>query len=368
MPPQGLDHKLYADKYFLRSKEILQKHNLNPKVKLQVFIRKGDCKVYGISEAVDLINTYAPSAKIWALSDGDQIDPCETVMVIEAPVQDIIDLETMYLGVISSATTIMNDKRDIDLGEIKLNMEAVTKLANPRPVMYMGARHWHYLRDAEISKACFDGGASACSTDIGAGTVGKFGAGTIPHALEAIFHWRSIDIGNKYNLKDNAISDAVFNATAAFDKYIDPSVPRIALIDYSNREILDSLKCAIGLESLWGVRVDTCGENFMQGVMPTTSNSKGVSIKGVYLLRKILNDAGFEHIKIVLSSGFANPDKVRNFIEAEKECGLQLFDMLGVGQVFYSRVSTGDIIEVEGIPIHKVGRPFKNNSKLREVK
>jgi len=167
------------------------------------------------------------------------------------------------------------------------------------------------------------------------------------------------------------ITNAVLDATAAFDRFIDPAVPRIALVDYSNREILDSLLCAQNIEFLWGIRIDTCGENFMEGIMPKitkgTSNSRGVSLKGVYLLRKILNDSGYEHIKIVLSSGFANPDKVRNFVEAEKELNMKLFDMLGVGQVFYSRVTTGDIVEVEGVPIHKVGRPFKCNPKLTEI-
>ena len=362
-----MDYQKYVDKYFLRSKEILQKDNLNPVVKLQVFIRKGNVNVYGLNEATELIKKLAPSAKIWALDEGDSTQPCETVMLIQAPIQDIIDLETIYLGIISSETTLKNGFGDIDLKLITQNMEAVTRLAGDRPVMYMGARHWHYLRDAEISKACFDGGAANCSTDEGAGTVGKVGAGTIPHALEAIYHW----FNKQNNLLLNPISLAVSTATMAFNRHIDPSVPRIALIDYANREILDSLKCCKMVKNLWGVRVDTCGENFMQGVMPPfkkiTSNSKGVSIKGVYLLRKILDDSGYEHIKIVLSSGFANPDKIRNFIEAEEELGIKLFDMLGVGQVFKSIVATGDIIEVEGIDIHKVGRPYKPNEKLKEV-
>ena len=363
-----MNYQKYVDKYFLRSKEILQKDNLNPIVKLQVFIRKGNVKVYGLKEAIDFILKHAPSAKILSLKDGDFILPHETVMVIEAPIQDIIDLETIYLGIISSETTRIGEGEDINLEQIKLNMQAVTNLAGSRPVMYMGARHWHYLRDAEISKACFDGGAVNCSTDEGAATVGKVGVGTIPHALEAIYHWYYNKYNKQYNIPSlNPSSFAVSTATLAFDRYIDKDVPRIALIDYANREVLDSIQCCKMVKSLWGVRVDTCGENYMQGVMPSTSNSKGVSIKGVYALRKMLDDAGYQDKKIVLSSGFANPDKVRNFIEAEKELGIKLFDMLGVGQVFYSIVSTGDIVEVEGMEIHKVGRPYRPNERLKKI-
>ena len=363
-----MEYQKYIDKYFLRSKEVLQKDNLNPVVKLQVFIRKGGVLVYGLDEAIELIHKLAPSAKIWALKNGDFIEPCETVMLIQAPIQDIIDLETMYLGVISCKTTLMNDNQDIDLNQVRLNMQSVVDLAGNRPVMYMGARHWHYNLDADISKACFDGGASACSTDVGAATVGKIGAGTIPHALEAIYHWYYNKFNERYNLTNlQPASFAVTTAAMAFDRYIDKDVPRIALIDYANREVLDSIQCCKMIKSLWGVRVDTCGENFMQGIMPTTSNSKGVSIKGVYCLRKMLDDAGYQDKKIVLSSGFANPDKVRNFIEAEKELGVKLFDMLGVGQVFHSIVATGDIVEVEGLEIHKVGRPYRPNAKLKEI-
>lgn len=281
-------------------------------------------------------------------------------MVVEGKAQDIIDLETMYLGVISAETTKKVDNRDIDLNEVESNMKAVVDLAGTRPVMYMGARHWRWDRDAEISQACFKGGASDCSTDIGAEAVGKKGAGTIPHALEAIYHWKM----RTKNL-------AVLSAVRAFDQHISKDVPRIALIDYANQEIWDTIRCYEHLrDRLWGVRIDTCGENYMEGVMPYIGSgvvSKGVSLKGVYLIRKMLNDANLDDVKICLSSGFANPDKVKMFVDAEKELGMRLFDMLGVGQVFHSRVTTGDIIEIEGESIHKVGRPYRPNPRLKQV-
>ena len=56
------DYKPYIDKYFLRAKTILKKENLNPIVKIQVFIRKGNCKVYGINEAIAILTKYAKNS------------------------------------------------------------------------------------------------------------------------------------------------------------------------------------------------------------------------------------------------------------------------------------------------------------------
>lgn len=351
------DHRPYIDKYFLRSKEILQKEHLNPIIKLNVFIRHAACNVYGINEAIAIIKNYAPGTAVYSIGEGGYAEPCESIMLIEGHVQDIIDLETMYLGVISAETTKRVDGRDIQLGEIERAMREIAALSNPRPVMYMGARHWRWDRDAEISRACFNAGASECSTDIGAATAGKKGVGTIPHALEAIYHWKTKDA-----------SMAILAAAQAFDKHIPKDALRIALVDYANKELSDTLRCSEAMGSrLWGVRIDTCGENYMEGVPPDELHAKGVSVEGVYAVRKALNDAGLHKVNICLSSGFANPAKVQAFVSAEKDLDIKLFDMLGAGEIFYSRIATGDIVEVEGENIHKLGRSYRPSARLKRI-
>ncbi len=366
------DHKPYIDKYFLRAKEILVKDELNPIVKAQVFIRKGNCKLYGIDEAVACIYKYNPEPTnmvIYALQEGSEFKNGECLMTIEAPIQNIIDLETMYLGILSAETSEQNHDGLFSLECIEENMEIIVDLVKPRPVSYFGARHWRYNMDRMIAGACMLGGAKNCSTDAGAKAWGKDceGIGTIPHALECIYHW-------KYGLKF-----AVYMSTSGFNEYMDKSIPRIALVDYANREIQDSLKVAPLVN---GIRIDTCGENYMQGVNPLeydkvwdklTKNSarylqgKGVSINGVYAVRKVLNDNGFEKVKIILSSGFGNPAKVQEFLDAEQLMDIKLFDSLGVGGVYESRMATMDIIEVDGKEIHKVGRLPKPTDRLRRV-
>ena len=340
------DYKPYIDKYFLRAKEILIQDYLNPVVKYQVFIRKGNCKVYGINEAIAILTKYSKKInKIYALKEGSHFDPCETLMTIEAPVQELIDLETMYLGVLSAETTLGNGK-DINLGDIYEKMWQIVELIRPRTVAYFGARHWRYDRDYEISKECFNAGANNCSTDIGASSVGQKGIGTIPHALQAIYHW-------KYG-----IENAVTESTISFDTYMPKDIPRIALVDYGNREVTDSIMTNYKVKNLYGIRIDTCGENYIQG----TVKEKGVSVSGIIVLRRVL-----PRIKIMLSSGFGNLQKVKDFLNAEKIYKITLFNGLGVGGVFESRMATSDIIEVDGQSIHKVGRPYRPNERLERV-
>jgi len=355
----------YTDKYFLRANEILKAEGLNPFVRAQVFIRNGPGMTAGLDEAVAWLDCFSPlkenGGRVLALPDSVSFTPKETQLVIEARIQDIMDLETTYLGIISAAATLANGGKDVDLAQVEKNMRGVVEAAQGRPVSYFGARHWRWDRDAEIAAACFRGGATSTSTDAGAAIIGQKGMGTIPHALENIYAWKSG--------KDTA----VLESTKAFDRVINPQIPRIALVDYNNREIDDSLATARALgDRLYGVRVDTCGENTMQGATPGQRKyveGTGVSVTGVAALRKALNNAGFEKTKIILSSGFADVEKVRAFVEAEQKYGLRLFDALGVGGVYPSWMATMDIVAVGETrdtmePMSKVGRTYQPNPRL----
>jgi len=347
-------HQKYSDKYFLRSKTILEKEKINPAVKIQCFIRKGPGHIDGIIEAVNFIKKYSNIEKIggriFALKDGMKYEPNETVMLIEAPLQTIIDLETIYLGIISAETTkINNDKSCIDPEQIKERMQEIVRLVDGRPVFYFGARHWRYDEDAAISKAAFDGGAAGCSTDEGAKTVGQIGMGTIPHALV-------IGIGSRSGSQNATLQSAI-----AFDKHMDKNIKRVALVDTFNKEITDTLAVAKALgDKLHGVRLDTCGENYGELCI----KEKGVSVELAVNVRTALNREGFEKVNIVLSSGFAKPEKVKRFVDAEKRLKMRLFDTLGIGQLFESRSATADIVEIDGTRIAKTGRHYRPNKRM----
>ena len=382
----------FSDKYFLRTHEVLQKEGINPFVRAQVFIRKGPGEVAGIEESIAMLEKFTElkehGGKVYALPERAQYRPKETLMVIEGPIQDIIALETLYLGALSAATTRLNDHvSSVDTKAAEENMRKVVDLAAGRPVSYFGARHWSYLEDPAIAYAAYKGGATSCSTDAGAATFGQVGQGTIPHALENIYAWK--------HGKENAVVEA----TLAFDRVIDPAVPRIALIDYNNRELDDSVAVADALrEMLYAVRVDTCGENVAQGALISSRCEEadawraqgialpaenapearfwygtGVTVTGVYALRRALDQFGHKDVKIILTSGFGDPTKVQAFVDAEKTLGVKLFDALGVGGIYKPcRMATMDVVAVGETeetmtPISKVGRPYNPNPRLERV-
>ncbi len=377
------DHKPYADKYFLRANEILKAKNWSLWVNVEVFMRKAG-QVKGINEAVEIIRKYSNiekvGGKIFALPEGGRHGSNSKVMNIIAPVQEIIELETMYLGVIAAESTKFNDNRDFDPKAFSEKVKQVVELAGNRPVHYFGARHWRYDMDAEIAKLAFDAGVAGASTDIGAAVVGKEGVGTIPHALENIFA-----CCKGYN-------KAVVETTLDFDKLIDKSVPRVALVDYANREIQDSLAVVEWFidEGPHGenrgnfltLRVDTCGENYMQGACvgngPKYWTGKGVTVTGVLALRSTLDTTSthcggtYKDVKIFLTSGFGNPEKVRAFNDAESMFGVRLYDYLGAGFMDDIRVATADIVAVGENPekmlsIFKAGRMPKRNTGLERI-
>ena len=369
--------KKYTDKYFLRSNEILKVKKLNPWVNMQVFVRKGPGQIAGVNEAVEILmnnsNLSNVGGRIYAKQEGEDYAPKETVMNIVVPIQELIELETVYLGVLTAATTRLNDKKDLDFNKIAEQMRQVVDLAGDRPVLYFGARHWHWTYDSALANLAFKNGCQSVATDNGAAPRGQLGVGTIPHALENIF-------AQIYGL-----NNAVMESTKAFDEVIDPKVPRIALCDYANREITDTINTAKALEGrLFGVRFDTCGENLAEGGVEGTRKyweGNGVTVMGVYNARKQVDKAGYESVKFGLSSGFSNPAKVAAFNQGEKQFGLRLYDFIGAGFLDGVRTFTADVVAIGESPdevdfytgkgveekniFHKIGRPPKLNPSLR---
>jgi len=250
------DYRPYTDKYFLRAREILEAEGLNPWARAQVFIRRGPGPLAGMEEAIAFIRSHAPNVSIHALPDFQSYDSGETLMTLEGHLQEFIELETVYLGIISEATTCCSVDRELHMEDLADAAEDITHslvdISGGRPVFYGGARHWYWDEDRFLSEAALRGGAIGCSTDVGAATHNKIGMGTIPHALEAVYHW------------EYGMGRAVVEATKAFDLHIDSSVPRIALVDYANRELEDSIVVFQEVDNMSAVRVDTCGENTME--------------------------------------------------------------------------------------------------------
>ncbi len=389
----------YTDKYFTRSRKVLQYNMMNPIVRAQIFLRKPGI-VNGIAETVNFIKMFCPSAKILAQKDFTPYESCVPVIVFEAPAVEIIELETVYLGIISTFTTEASTKTIMNLNTIASNtldtISQIRDMIGSRGLMYMGARHIHHGWDATISEHAFRAGCTDCSTDVGSRRNNRLGVGTIPHALENIFAF--------YHGAENA----VVNTTRAFNtwrKETGEKCNTVALVDYNNKEISDTLSTYSVLgDDLFGIRVDTCGENVMQGasthkdiefrngearfwvdgrkihIKPENLKywfGNGVTISGVYSLNNAVmhvESGPSRKLKFILSSGFGNPKKVAAFVEAEEQLQTQLFDTLGVGNIYNIpelRIATMDIVSVldedKWVNCSKIGRSHKQNPGLAQV-
>jgi nicotinate phosphoribosyltransferase len=164
-----------------------------------------------------------------------------------------------------------------------------------------------------------------------------------------------------------------------------PEEPMTVLVDYFGREISDSLEVCRRFPELAGdgglsLRMDTTGSRFVEGLDPGQSYAvldrhvpeairgyrtdaelrylvgPGVSAAGLWRLREVLDEAGFDTVKIVGSSGFG-PAKCRLMAEARAPV-----DVVGTGSYLPERwaetYATADIVAYDGEPRVKLGREF----------
>ena len=354
-------HAPYTDKYFLRTNEILKKEGINPRISMKVFCR-GNGPAAGLDEAVEILDKYSTLEKqkgeAW-ITNKKYFSNTEPLMIIKGPAQGFAELETMYLGVLSSAISKAIGIGPPDLIQITKKLKRLKSIYQEIPITYFGARHYHWSLDKEIAGAALKGGAAQTSTDIGSSNIGLKGVGTTPHLLTII-------LASIYGLEN-----ATLKTAELFDKHMPPEVPRVTLVDTFNRELTDSLAAAqyFGKRKN-SLRIDTCGENIGEGgslyngektTDPTFKTGTGVTIELTTNVRNHLIKNGFgEYTEIFLSSGFGDETKARVFVNAHKEYkekrGFNLFSGVGIGEISSAPFCTADIFEVNDRPLAKTGR------------
>ena len=328
----------YSDKYFVRAREILLADRYRPRVTMQVF-GKTEAFLGGVDEAIAILKLCAiewPELEVHALHEGDEIEPWETVLLIEGPYDAFAHLETLYLGVLSRRT------------RVGTNTRRVVEAAAPKEVMFFPARHDHWLVQTGDGYAAHVAGAIGVSTDAQASWWGSQGVGTVPHALIAAYG-----------------GDTVL-ATRKFAERIGPEVRLISLVDFENDCVRTSVEVARALgDRLYGVRLDTSEMLVDRSLWDQMGTFKptGVNPQLVWNVRRALDQAGFPAVKIVVSGGFT-VDKIRDF-ERERVP----VDGYGVGSsLFQGRFDfTADVVLVDGKPCAKVGREYRPNPRLERV-
>jgi nicotinate phosphoribosyltransferase len=328
----------YSDKYFVRAREILLADRYRPRVTMQVF-GKAQAFLGGVDEALAILKLCAiewPELEVHALHEGDEIEPWETVLLIEGPYDAFAHLETLYLGVLSRRT------------RVGTNTRRVVEAAAPKEVMFFPARHDHWLVQTGDGYAAHVAGAIGVSTDAQASWWGSQGVGTVPHALIAAYG-----------------GDTVL-ATRKFAERIGPEVRLISLVDFENDCVRTSVEVARALgDRLYGVRLDTSEMLVDRSLWDQMGTFKptGVNPQLVWNVRRALDQAGFPVVKIVVSGGFT-VEKIRDF-ERERVP----VDGYGVGSsLFQGRFDfTADVVLVDGKPRAKVGREYRPNPRLEKV-
>ena len=151
LPVDAMHAGVYSDKYFVRTRHVLQAAGHSPNVLMQVFCR-ATAVLCGVDEAVAILKLASDdwsALTVRALHDGDEVEPLETVMTIEGPYDRFAHLETLYLGALARGTRIATQTR------------RVVDAAAPKDVLFFPARHDHYAVQAGDGYAAHLAGAAA---------------------------------------------------------------------------------------------------------------------------------------------------------------------------------------------------------------
>ena len=376
-------------------------------VEMQWFTRRpGTTVVVGIDKALVMLkhatgyfagdkflNT-SDKLEVWAIHDGCKVrydgDPenIQPVLRVRGRYRDFAVLETPTLGILTRSSRVAS------------NVYETFVAARGKPVLFFPARFdLHEVQAADgyayniaVQRFNLDHEkdiGTFISTDAQGDWWGGAGGGTVAHAAIASF------------LGDTA------EAMMQFARVLPPSIPRIALVDFNNNSVLDSVRVLDAMYAkyrelkdagksteaekyrLYGVRVDTSGSIRDVSVPPLGEPSLdlGVTPRLVFNIRQGL-DSAWQHwnlpvsqqqaaqefcrnVKIVVSGGF-NPDKIRKF----EVLGVPV-DTYAVGSYLFNNNGstvtdfTADVVRVkvqgQWVDMAKKGRAANDNPDLVRV-
>jgi nicotinate phosphoribosyltransferase len=376
-------------------------------VEMQWFTRRpGNTVVVGVDKSLEMLrhctgyweeNRFidtSDSLEVWAVHDGSVVrsdgNPLhvEPVIKVRGRYRDFALLETPTLGVLTRSSRVAT------------NVYETLKAAGGRPVLFFPARFdLHEVQAADgyaynlaIERFNVDYSqeiGSFVSTDAQGDWWGGAGGGTVAHAAIASF------------LGDTA------EVMMQFSRVLPAQIPRIALVDFNNDSVGDTLRAMqamfikyrelndLGNEAeaakyvLYGVRLDTSGSLRDVSVEPLGDPALdlGVTPRLVFNVRQAMDSAWeswnmpeawkgaareyCRNVKIVVSGGF-NPDKIRRF----EKLGVPV-DIYAVGSSLFNNNGTtvtdftADVVRVkvhgEWIDMAKIGRRPLANPNLERV-
>ena len=374
-PLQDADIAARTDAYFNRTRAIVSRFG-DRRVTYAVFLRRpvvcapalmvewleAVARERGETFEVDLVH-----------AEGSWIGAGEPVAYITGSFVALANLETIFLQKIGAACVAAHNAFQMCMALPKASFLA------------MEARHCAGAEMQEIMAYAAAVGSRAAQAEGAKGFVGNandwtahyFGAthgyGTMPHAL---------------------IGYAGSTLRAA-EMFVDtfPGENLTVLVDYFGREVTDALAVCrrfsgLAREGKIAVRLDTHGGRFLEGLDPQQSYAvlerhapgalrryrsqaelnyligTGVSSAAIWRMREVLDQEGFERVRIIVSSGFGVE---KCSVMADSHAPI---DIVGTGSFIPERWSetyaTADIVAYDGQPLVKVGREFLLRTAQRD--
>ena len=299
-------------------------------------------------------------------AEGDWVGAGEPLLYLTGPLGALVDLETLYLQKLGAACVAAYN--------------AYTMCADMPKVAFlaMDARHCAGTGMAELMAYAAAVGSRAAQRRAGA-------KGFIGNASDATSHFFGQERG--LGTMPHALVGFAGSTVRAAEMFVEtfPGEVLTVLVDYYGQEITDSLAVCrrfpeLVAEGGLSLRLDTHGGRFVEGLGPEASyavlerhvplavrryrnetelrylTGTGVSAAAIFHLREQLDKAGFERVKIVVSSGF-NVEKCRVMGDVEAP-----IDVVGTGSYlpdsWRETYATADIVAYGGVPSVKKGREF----------
>ncbi|MEJ5293378.1 MAG: nicotinate phosphoribosyltransferase [Candidatus Methanosuratincola sp.] len=309
---------LTSDIYYLRTKSIVDAKGVDKDVVAEVTVGSlPEGWKWGVFCGLDeVINLYSGiPVDVYSLPEGTIFPPRDIrgyripEMAIVGKYGSFVSVETATVGLICQASGVATAAA------------RVKKAAAGKTVFAFGIRRMHPAISPMLDRSAYIGGFDGVSGVMGAKLLGIPPSGTMPHPLILMFGKQE-------------------SAWGAFDEVVDPSVPRIALVDTMCDEKFEAIRAAELLgERLDGVRLDTPGSR------------RGDFLEIVREVRWELDLRGYRHVKIYVSGGL-NESSVSRLAAGP-------VDGFGVGTSVSNAPTIDfslDLVEVEGKPISKRGK------------
>jgi nicotinate phosphoribosyltransferase len=366
-----------ADTYFKRTRQIVGRFG-DRQVTYAVFLRRPvvcapRLMLDWLAAAAAARDTVFEIEPMYA--EGDWVGAGEPLVYITGSMALLSDLETVLLQKIGPAYVAAHNAYQMCLA-----LPSAGFLA-------MDARH---CAGAEMQDMM------AYAASVGSNAARKEGAkGFVGNANDGTAHWFGSPkgLGTMPHSLIGYAGSTVRAAEMFRETY--PDEPMTVLVDYFGREVTDGLEvCArfpdLAAAGQLSFRLDTHGGRFLEGLDPAESYAvlerhapgairryrsetelrylvgTGVSAAAIWRMREALNEAGYDKVRIVASSGFGT-EKCRVMQDAHAP-----IDVVGTGSFipdsWSETYATADIVAYDGVPMVKVGREFllrKNGARKK---